>query len=101
MNLKIEQVTDGVDFPTSMEFLGMNDILVLEKNKGTVWRLLDGKRLAHRLLDVAVASENERGLLGLSIGKENTLNGTRNIYIFFTESGVGRDNFDFCPEIIN
>ena len=84
-----------------MEFLGINDILVLEKNKGTVLRVLDGKILPHPLLDVAVASENERGLLGISIGKENTLNGTRNIYLFFTESGVGRDNFDFCPEVIN
>ena len=52
-------------------------------------------------MDVAVANENERGLLGLSIGKENALNGSKNIYLFFTESGVGRDNLDFCPEIIN
>ena len=100
-NLKVEQVTYGLDSPTSMEFLGKNDIIVLEKNKGTLLRVLDGKILSRPLLDVDVANENERGLLGLTIGKDNSVNGSANIYLFFTESGVGKDNFDFCPEIIN
>ena len=52
-----------------MEFLGPSDIIVLEKNKGTVMRIVDGKILPQPLLDVAVANENERGLLGLSIEK--------------------------------
>jgi glucose/arabinose dehydrogenase len=99
--LKLEQVTYGLDFPTSMEFLGMNDIIVLEKNKGTVVRIVDGNILPNPLLDIAVANENERGLLGLSIGEENRLNGSKSIYLFFTESGVGRDNLDFCPEVID
>jgi hypothetical protein len=29
--LKVEEVSDGLDFPTSMAFLGPDDILVLEK----------------------------------------------------------------------
>jgi aldose sugar dehydrogenase len=99
--LKVELVTYGLDFPTSMAFLGPNDIIVSEKDKGTVIRIVDGKILPQPLLDVAVANENERGLLGSSIGKENGINGSKNIYLFFTESGVGRDNLDFCPEIIN
>ena len=43
----------------------------------------------------------KEGYLGLSIGKENDLNESRNIYLFFTESGVGRDYFDFCPEEVD
>lgn len=33
-NLKIELVSEGLELPTSMAFLGLNDILVLEKDKG-------------------------------------------------------------------
>ena len=99
--LRVEQVAYGLDFPTSMEFLGPDDIIVLEKNKGTVMRVVDGKILPQPLLDVAVANENERGLLGLSIGKEKDLNGSKSIYLFFTESGVGGDYLDFCPEIVD
>src|SRR5437867_2432571 len=35
-NLKVEIVATGINFPTSMAFLGPNDILVLEKNEGKV-----------------------------------------------------------------
>ena len=34
-NLRVELVSSGLDFPTSMAFLGPEDILVLEKNEGT------------------------------------------------------------------
>ena len=64
-------------------------------------RIVDGKILPQPLLDVAVANENERGLLGLSIGKGKDINGSKSIYLFFTESGVGRDYLDFCPEIVD
>jgi aldose sugar dehydrogenase len=35
-NLKVEQVVEGLELPTTMAFLGPDDILVLEKDKGTV-----------------------------------------------------------------
>src|SRR4030095_3613563 len=41
-NLKIETVTEGLTLPTTMAFVGPDDILVLEKNKGTVQRIIDG-----------------------------------------------------------
>jgi glucose/arabinose dehydrogenase len=34
--LRVETVVEGLEFPTTMAFLGPNDILVLEKKKGTV-----------------------------------------------------------------
>jgi hypothetical protein len=33
-NLNIETVAEGLEFPTTMAFLGTNDFLVLEKEKG-------------------------------------------------------------------
>ena len=38
-NLKAEVIFIGLKIPTSMAFLGPNDILVLEKNSGNVLRI--------------------------------------------------------------
>ena len=38
--LQVEEVVTGLDLPTTMAFLGPNDILVLEKDKGTFRELL-------------------------------------------------------------
>ena len=42
-HLKIETVFTGLRSPTSMAFLGPNDILVLEKSQETVQRIVNGK----------------------------------------------------------
>ena len=39
-------VFGGLKFPTTMAFLGLNDILVLEKDKGTVNRIINGVNVA-------------------------------------------------------
>ena len=41
-NLKAEKFVGGLEKPTSMAFLGPDDIIVLEKNKGTVMRVVNG-----------------------------------------------------------
>ena len=40
--LTIERVFRGISYPSSMAFLGPNDILVLEKANGTVMRIVNG-----------------------------------------------------------
>jgi glucose/arabinose dehydrogenase len=93
-NLKVEQIIDrSFDDATSMAFLGPNDILVLEKNTGIVHRILNGKILPKPLLDVNVANQAERGLLGIAIANDNasTENGnTRHVFLYYTESGGGK-----------
>jgi hypothetical protein len=37
-------LVEGLEFPTTMAFLDANDILVLEKNKGTAQRTIDGNK---------------------------------------------------------
>src|ERR687887_2137063 len=94
-NLKVEEVFKGLDFPTSMAFLGPNDILVLEKNKGTVQRIVDGKMQPDPLLDVNVANLNERGMLGIAVAKQtNNNNAPRYVFLYYTESGGGEDGDD-------
>src|SRR5919197_3364426 len=85
-----------------MAFLGPDDILVLEKDTGIVHRILNGKIVPEPLLDVSVANEAERGLLGIAItkGNINAENGdndnkdTRRVFLYYTESGGGRDGDD-------
>jgi glucose/arabinose dehydrogenase len=66
-NLQITQLVGELNFPTGIDFLDENDILVIEKNTGQVKRILDGEILPEPVLDVNVASESERGLLGIAI----------------------------------
>src|SRR5215208_5154396 len=76
--LKIELVTSGLDFPTTMAFLGLDDFLILEK-AGTVKRVTNGIILDKPLLQVDVSVKDERGLLGIAISEKKNLadgNGT-------------------------
>src|SRR5215213_10445511 len=73
-NLKLELVTSGLDFPTTMAFLGPDDFLILEKS-GTVKRVVDGQVLDKPLLQVDVSVKDERGLLGIAISDKKNLDG--------------------------
>jgi glucose/arabinose dehydrogenase len=75
-NLKLELVTSGLDFPTTMAFLGPDDFLILEKS-GIVKRVTNDKVLDKPLLQIDVSVKDERGLLGIAVSeKENNSNGT-------------------------
>ena len=69
--LKVEEVARGLDLPTTMAFLGDNDILVLEKDKGTVQRIVNGKMLPEPLLDVNVATSVERCMCGIAVSSHS------------------------------
>jgi len=70
-SLKVEVVVKGLDKPTQMAFLGNDDFLVLEKNQGTVRRVINNTLLNEPVIDVKVATAIERGLLGLAISKNH------------------------------
>ncbi|HTH21205.1 MAG TPA: PQQ-dependent sugar dehydrogenase, partial [Nitrososphaeraceae archaeon] len=89
-HLKVEQVTEGLDTPTTMAFLGPNDILVLEKDKGTVQRIVNGKISDQPLLDVSVANSVERCLCGIAVSKHNS---TTYVFLYYTEIN-GKDGED-------
>jgi len=94
-NLAIETVVTGLNRPTAMTFLGPNDILVLEKDNGTVRRIIDGEVQEEPLIEVPVANDNgtnERGLLGMAVAKLNET--TSYVFLYFTESGDGQTGSD-------
>lgn len=95
--LKIETVVTGLNLPTSMSFLGRNDILVLEKNNGTVKRVVNGSVMPYPLLEANVATQGERGLLGIAITKnQNAMdaisteasirNDVTYVFLYYTEN---------------
>src|ERR687885_1516479 len=103
-NLKYEVVASGLKSPTTMAFLGPNDILVNEKLNGTVQRIIDGKIQPQSVLDVSVASQSERGMFGIVVAKpnstaDNNSNKTspRHVFVSFTETKV--EGSDICPNL--
>lgn len=96
-NLKVEKVADGLEKPTSMAFLGPNDILITEKETGKVMRVLNGQLLDDPVLDVSVATSIERGLLGIAISKHN--DGKTYVFLSYTESGNDEDGSDVEDDV--
>ena len=95
-NLVVQPVYQGLKSPTAMAFIAPNDILVLEKDEGTVQRIVNGKILQEPLLQVVVDSKDERGMLGIAIAtKDAAPIGTEprhsptNVFVFFTEAKLG------------
>ncbi len=92
-NLTVEKIASGLKTPTSMAFLGSNDILVTEKNTGRVMEVQDGTVQDNPVLDVQVATFIERGLLGIDLSTYS--DGRTFAFLYYTESGGGKDGDDF------
>jgi len=86
---------------SSMTFLGNNDILLLEKNNGTINRILNGVLLKEPLLDVSVANKRERGMLGIATTTSSTIDADGNndtttyVFLYYTRSEKS-DGTDVC-----
>jgi aldose sugar dehydrogenase len=87
-DLAIETVRSSLEAPTAMTFLGLDDILVTEKNTGKVKRIVNGEMLEEPLLDLNVANQVERGLLGIAVSK-NTSEGKTYVFLFYTKAEDG------------
>jgi glucose/arabinose dehydrogenase len=94
--LKVETVAEGLEFPTTMAFLGPNDILVLEKEKGTVQRIINGQMLSEPLLDVDVGASQERCMCGIAVSK--SIAAHTYVFLYFTEMNSA-DGEDVIEEI--
>ena len=83
-NLKIETVATGFAFPTGIAFLGNNEILLLEKNTGNVFRIVDGN-VSNLVVRLNVSIEDERGLLGIAISRnDKSKQDNPFVFLYFT-----------------
>jgi glucose/arabinose dehydrogenase len=88
--LAINQVAAGLTTPTTMAFIGPDDILVLQKNDGKVRRVSGGMLQASAVLDANVDTLSERGLLGIALHPNFPT--VPFVYLYFTESSTGGDS---------
>lgn len=87
-NLKVETIATGFDFPTSIAFLG-DDILLLEKNTGIVFRVVDGN-FTNQVIQLNVSFKDERGLLGIAVSSDaNSKKEYQLVFLYYT----------YCPKV--
>jgi glucose/arabinose dehydrogenase len=87
-NLTVSTVVEGLSQPIAMAFIGPDDILVTERASGQVKRIRDGA-VAGVVLDLAVNSNSERGLLGIALHPRFPAQPW--VYLFNTASTTGAD----------
>ena len=97
-SLKAIKIVEGLDHPTSMAFIGPDDILVLQKNDGTVHRIVNGKVIEKPLLQVEVSQGVEWGMLGIAVSKNNNAqpNNPTHVFLYYTQpsGNVAPDSAD-------
>jgi glucose/arabinose dehydrogenase len=85
--LQVELTTEELIDPTTMAFVGPDDILVLEKSTGAVQRIINGQMLPEPILDVNVNEKDERGMLGIAVSKQNVTTGSLTyVFLYYTEA---------------
>jgi aldose sugar dehydrogenase len=89
-NLKITTIVEGLNTPTTMAFVGPDDILVLEKDTGMVKRIVNSTVLPKPVLDVNVANSVERCLCGIATSRNGP---TTYVFLYYTEID-GKDGED-------
>ena len=90
-NLQVTTVLNsGIAQPIGIVFLGQADFLVLEKASGQVKRVINGVIQTNPVLDLAVNSNSERGLLSLVL--HPNFPATPWMYVRWTESSTGADS---------
>ena len=80
----------GITQPIGLVFLSVNDYLVLEKASGQIKRVVNGVVQPTPVLDLAVNSNSERGLLSLALDPNFASNPS--MYIYWTQSSTGADS---------
>jgi glucose/arabinose dehydrogenase len=80
----------GINQPIGIVFLGSNDYLVLEKASGQIKRVINGVVQQTPVLDLAVNSNSERGLLSMVL--HPNFPAMPFAYVRWTESSTGADS---------
>ncbi len=102
-SLGVELVADGLDNPTSMNFISNSDMIILQKDGEAVLVSTSGGEASQNddpptVVDVPVNTASERGLLGIAVAdsssddKNNTGATKTFVFLYYTESSEGDSN---------
>ena len=90
-NLQVTvKLNAGITQPIGIVFLGLNDYLVLEKASGQIKRVIDRVIQPTPVLDLAVNSNSERGLLSMVL--HPSFPDVPLAFVRWTESSTGSDS---------
>ena len=89
-NLKVELVARNLDFPTAIDFLGNDDLLLTEKDTGNVYEIISGN-ISAPLIHLNVTTRDERGLLGLAISGNGNNDSKDNTFVYLYYTLCGKD----------
>ena len=92
----IERIFTGHFEPSSMTFLAADDILVLDRDEGKVYRATHGI-MSGPLLDVNVGTDGYRGLLGVAAVSQKQF---IKVFLYFTEAHT-HDGDDVSKNPVN
>ncbi len=85
-SLTVQTVVTGLDYPTTMAFIGNDDFLILQKTDGRVRRVTGGVLQPGEVLDVAVDSGFDKGLLGIALDPDFVNN--RHVFLYYSEASA-------------
>ncbi|MDQ5870375.1 MAG: PQQ-dependent sugar dehydrogenase, partial [Thermoproteota archaeon] len=91
-NFKIENVISESFKPSTMAFLGRDDFLILDRDEGKVFRVINGKMLQEPVIDVNVATVGYRGLLGIAVSTDT--NAHTSVFLYYTKAHKDREDED-------
>jgi aldose sugar dehydrogenase len=73
-----------------MAFLERNDFLLLNRDEGKVFRIMNGKMLQQPVIDVNVATVGYRGMLGIAVSTD--INKHTRVFLYYTEAHKDRED---------
>jgi len=84
-DIVLDKISDGLRFPSKIAIIGKDDILVAEKKTGIIHRIVNGHMLPQPILDANVATNGERGILGIAASK-NEITGSTYVFLYYTQA---------------
>ena len=104
--MKVERIIQASFKASTMAFNEEGDFFILDRDEGKVYRVVNEKLVPHPILDVSIATDGYRGLLGITVQKNKTidkkdLTTVTNVYLYYTEAKTrdGDDQDKSDPQI--
>ena len=90
-NFVVEKIFAGHFKPSTLTFLGKDDFLILDRDEGRVYRVINGNMLDPPIIDVNVATVGYRGMLGIAASED--FHKHTNVFLYYTQAHA-RDGED-------
>jgi glucose/arabinose dehydrogenase len=89
-SFKIQEVVHASFKPSTMAFIGKDDFLILDRDEGKIFRVMNGKMLQQPVIDVNVATVGYRGMLGIAVSKD--VDKHTSVFLYYTEAHKDRED---------